>query len=122
MESRQKLQAAVNVIRDWLHAQLYIFFELSRRTSMQSSRTESQSRRFQFMNVPTVSASSPAQAAMVAVLQEATETAAQTKLEAGRGDPQAVAKLAKLTAQQVARQAAPSIPPDGTGKVVNLKV
>ena len=74
------------------------------------------------MNVPTVSASSPAQAAMVAVLQEATETAAQTRLEAGRGDPQAIAKLAKLAAQQVAPQAAPSIPPDGTGKVVNLKL
>jgi len=59
---------------------------------------------------------------MVAVLKEATETAAQTKLEAGRGDPQAVAKLARLTSQQVAPQNAPSIPPDGTGKVVNLKL
>lgn len=73
------------------------------------------------MNIPTVSAQSPAQAAMVAVLKEATETVAQTKLEAAKGDPQAVAKLAKLNADRPAPQTSASVPPDGTGKIVNLQ-
>jgi hypothetical protein len=73
------------------------------------------------MNISTVSAQSPGQAAMAAVLKEATETVAQTKLEAAKGDPQAVAKLAKLNADRVAPQASASVPPDGTGKIVNLQ-
>lgn len=70
------------------------------------------------MKVPTVS--SPNQAAMVAVLQEAMETAAQTKIEAAKGDPQAVMKLTRLQAEQAATKTPAAVPPDGTGKVVNV--
>ena len=48
------------------------------------------------MNISVVSASS--QAAIASVLQEAMETAAQTKAEAAKSDPQAQIKMTRLDA------------------------
>jgi hypothetical protein len=69
--------------------------------------------------------------------QEALETAAQTRAEAGQGDVQAKTKLAQMiklqpqaqapainaatAAADSAASAAPSIPPPPTGAVLNVK-
>ena len=50
---------------------------------------------------------------LAAVLQEATETAAQTKTEAAKGDRQAMRKLARAQEAQSAETAAPA--PTATG-------
>lgn len=71
------------------------------------------------MNIPAVSSAN--QAAMVAVLQEAMETAAQTRTEAAKGDPQAMMKLARLQAEQAEIKTTAAVPPEGTGNVVNVQ-
>jgi hypothetical protein len=61
--------------------------------------------------------------------QEALETAAQTRAEAAKGDQQAMRRIAKMApapsaaAAPVVTEAAPtpSIPPDSTGVVLNVK-
>lgn len=63
------------------------------------------------MNIPSPNTAS--------ISQEALETAAQTKVEAAKGDQQAVRKLAK---SQVQQNSEPAAPPEGTGVVLNAKV
>jgi len=52
------------------------------------------------MNIASISASVAKQTLVAQSTQEATETIAQTKLEAANGDQQAIQKLARLEAQQ----------------------
>ena len=63
------------------------------------------------MNIPSVAATPPS-----AAVQEARESAVQTKQEAARGDQQAARKLAASSAQKAER---PS--PPGTAQYVNIK-
>jgi hypothetical protein len=51
---------------------------------------------------------------LAAALQEATETAAQTKTEAAKGDRQAMRKLARVQEAQSAETAAPAPAATGT--------
>ena len=71
------------------------------------------------MQISAVSTAS--QKAMIAAIQEAMESATQTKTEAAKGDPQAVAKLARMNAQQAASAVSSAVPPDGTGNVMNVQ-
>ena len=52
------------------------------------------------MNIASISSSVAKQSLVARSTQEATETLAQTKLEAAKGDPQAIQKLARMGAQQ----------------------
>jgi hypothetical protein len=52
---------------------------------------------------------------MAAALQEATETAAQTKAEAAKGDRQAIRKMARIQEAQGAESAAPAPAPAAAG-------
>jgi hypothetical protein len=56
------------------------------------------------MNLPALSSLA------ASVAQEATETTAQTKIEAAKGDPQAIRRLARLQAAQHAASAPQSAP------------
>ena len=68
------------------------------------------------MNIPGIAASA-SQARMGHVDSEAMETAAQTKTETDKGDPQAVLKLAALSAISAASGAANL--PKSTGQALN---
>jgi hypothetical protein len=57
------------------------------------------------MNMANISAAAAHQSLAGSSTQEATETLAQTKLEAAKGDPQAIQKLARLQAQQAGQDA-----------------
>lgn len=70
------------------------------------------------MNISNVTAS--LQSTLVNIAQEAMETTAQTKLEAAKGDRQALMKAAKLDVQQAAPQT-PPVAPAGTGEVLNVQ-
>jgi hypothetical protein len=52
------------------------------------------------MNIASISSGVASQTLASSSTQEATETLAQTKLEAAKGDQQAIQKLARLQAQQ----------------------
>ncbi len=74
--------------------------------------------------VNSVDAASNLRAILASVTQELTETAAQTKTEAAKGDMQAVRKLAHLQAEQAVPSAASSrnrAAPDSTGNYIDVK-
>jgi len=56
-----------------------------------------------------------------AAIQEATETAATTRMEAARGDQQAVRKLAKQQQQQMQPQNPTPTPEPGVGEAVDYQ-
>lgn len=57
------------------------------------------------MNIASISSSAAQQSLAASSSQEATETLAQTKLEAAKGDQQAIQRLARLQAQQAGQDA-----------------
>ncbi len=74
--------------------------------------------------VTSVNSGSNVQAILASVTQELTETAAQTKIEAAKGDQQAVRKLAHLQLQQPTQSVSSRLnraAPDSTGYYVDEK-
>ena len=59
------------------------------------------------------------QSPVARAVEEATETAAQSKMEAAQGDRQAALKMARLS-QLAVQQATPAANPPGTGTIINV--